>query len=166
MIPATNPIDKTDFNENFAKIYEAAKNRFANEFGDKDASFKDEKYKTKHAATIHLKEANVGMVIDAENLKSYRIEYKFSASSLEDAKAVKKETAEMVKNLVPKDYKTYSSYVPGYAGYMCEFFEYNSEVFAEVSKKPVVKVGIILIEEGKYILEILVSEPVFKTSER
>jgi hypothetical protein len=67
---------------------------------------------------------------------------------------------------MPSDYKTYSTYVAGYAGYMTEMFEYNSDVFAEISKKPVVRVGIILLEEGKYNLEIIVSEPVFKEFKR
>ena len=71
-----------------------------------------------------------------------------------------------MKTLLPSDYKTYSTYVAGYAGYMTEMFEYNSDIFAEVSKRPVVRVGIILLSEGKYNLEVIVSEPVFKTSER
>ena len=86
--------------------------------------------------------------------------------AVNEAKSVKKEVADLVKTLLPSDYKTYSTYVAGYAGYMTEMFEYNSDIFAEVSKRPVVRVGIILLSEGKYNLEVIVSEPVFKTSER
>jgi hypothetical protein len=108
----------------------------------------------------------VNLLLDQTDLLTYQVIYSFDASTLEEAKAIKKETADMVKTLVPSDYKTYSTYVAGYAGYMTEMFEYNSDVFAEVSKRPVVRVGIILVSEGKYQLEILVSEPVFKVAER
>lgn len=161
-----NPIDKTTFKENFLKIFEAAKTRFANEFGKEEAGFKHEKYTKKYESTLNMDGASTSMVIDGENIKSYKIEYSFKAATLDEAKEVKKETSDLLKTIVPSDYKSKSSYVPGYAGYMCDFFEYNSDIFAEVSKKPVVRVGIILEEEGKYILEILVSEPVFKTSEK
>lgn len=163
---SNNPIDKTNFKEDFTKIFEAAKNRFANEYGDQDSGFKHEKYTKKYAAKLEMSGATTCMVVDAENIKSYKMEYSFKAATLDEAKEVKKETSELIKAALPSDYKSKSSYVPGYAGYMCDFFEYNSDVFAEVSKKPVIRVGIILEEEGKYILEILVSEPVFKTSEK
>lgn len=163
---SNHPIDKTNFKDQFSKIFEAAKSRFANEYGVEVTGFKDETYSKKYEAKLEMSGANTAMVIDGENIKSYKIEYSFKAATLDEAKEVKKQTSELLKTILPSDYKSKSSYVAGYAGYMCDFFEYNSEIFAEVSKKPVVRVGIILEEEGKYILEILVSEPVFKTSEK
>lgn len=162
---ANNPIDKSDFKTQFNLVVEAAKKRFVSEIGASEKST-DELYKKKYATTIPFKNANVSLLVDQSDLLIYQIIYPFDAATLDDAKAVKKEVADLVKTLLPADYKTYSTYVAGYAGYMTEMFEYNSDIFAEVSKKPVVRVGIILLSEGKYNLEIIVSEPVFKTAER
>jgi hypothetical protein len=162
---AENPIDKTDFTTQFKSVFEAAKKRFTSEMGTAQNS-NDALYKKKYSTTIPFKNATVNLLLDQTDLLTYQVIYSFDASTLEEAKAIKKETADMVKTLVPSDYKTYSTYVAGYAGYMTEMFEYNSDVFAEVSKRPVVRVGIILVSEGKYQLEILVSEPVFKVAER
>jgi hypothetical protein len=162
---ANNPVDKSDFNTQFKLVFEAAKKRFASEMGSSQSS-DDANYKKKYSTNIPFKNATVSLLMDQTDLLTYRIIYSFDAATLDEAKAVKKETADLVKTLVPSDYKTYSTYVAGYAGYMTEMFEYNSDVFAEVSKRPVVRVGIILLSEGKYNLEILVSEPVFKVAER
>lgn len=162
---AKSPIDKSDFSTQFKLVFEAAKKRFASEMGASEKST-DELYKKKYAATIPFKNASVSLLVDQSDLLTYQVIYPFDAASLDEAKAVKKEVADLVKTLLPSDFKTYSTYVAGYAGYMTEMFEYNSDVFAEVSKRPVIRVGIILLSEGKYNLEIIVSEPVFKTTER
>ena len=160
-----NPIDKSDFSTQFKSVVEAAKKRFANEMGALQSST-DDNYKKKYATTIPFKNAAVSLLVDQSDLLTYQIIYPFDATTLDEAKSIKKEVADLVKTLLPSDYKTYSTYVAGYAGYMTEMFEYNSDIFAEVSKRPVVRVGIILLSEGKYNLEVIVSEPVFKTSER
>ncbi len=162
---AKNPIDKSDFSTQFKLVVEAAKKRFAFEMGASQSST-DDNYKKKYATTILFKNATVSLLVDQSDLLTYQIIYPFDAATLDEAKSVKKEVADLVKTLLPSDYKTYSTYVAGYAGYMTEMFEYNSDIFAEVSKRPVVRVGIILLSEGKYNLEVIVSEPVFKTSER
>ena len=162
---AKNPIDKSDFSTQFKLVVEAAKKRFAFEMGASQSST-DDNYKKKYATTIPFKNATVSLLVDQSDLLTYQIIYPFDAATLDEAKSVKKEVADLVKTLLPSDYKTYSTYVAGYAGYMTEMFEYNSDIFAEVSKRPVVRVGIILLSEGKYNLEVIVSEPVFKTSER
>lgn len=163
---AKSPIDKTDFSTQFKLVFEAAKKRFASEFGAQESSYSNENYAKKYATTIPFKNGTVALLVDNSDLKTYQILYSFDAVTLDEAKAVKKEAADLVKTLVPSNYKTYSTYVAGYAGYMTEMFEYNSDVFAEVSKQPVVRVGIISVSEGKYNLEIIVSEPVFKAVER
>ena len=162
---AKNPIDKSDFSTQFKSVVEAAKKRFASEMGALQSST-DDNYKKKYATTIPFKNATVSLLVDQSDLLTYQIIYPFDPTTLDEAKSVKKEVADLVKTLLPSDYKTYSTYVAGYAGYMTEMFEYNSDIFAEVSKRPVVRVGIILLSEGKYNLEVIVSEPVFKTSER
>jgi hypothetical protein len=164
--PGTNPMDKSDFSTQFKLVFEAAKKRFITEFGEQDKTYSDENYKNKFATTILFKNASVCLLEDNSNLKTFQILYSFDAASLDDAKAIKKEAADLIKTLLPSNYKTYSTYVPGYAGYMTEMFEYNSDIFAEVAKQPVARVGIILVSEGKYNLEIIVSEPVFKTGEK
>lgn len=159
---ATAPYDKTDFTTQFPLVFEAAKKRFVNEFGAQDRNFTSDIYAKKFGATIAFKNGTVSLLEDAEQLKTYQILYSFEAATLDEAKSIKKEAAVLIQSLLPADYKTYSTYVAGYAGYMTEMFEYNSDIFAEVSKRPVVRVGIILLSDGKYNLEIIVSEPVFK----
>lgn len=156
------PYDKADFSTQFQLVFEAAKKRFVNEFGAQDKSFTSDVYAKKFGATIPFKNGTVSLLEDAEQLKTYQVLFPFEAASLDEAKSIKKEAATLVKSLLPADYKTYSTYVAGYAGYMTEMFEFNSDIFAEVSKRPVVRIGIILLSEGKYNLEIIVSEPVFK----
>jgi len=163
---ATNPADKSDFTTNFKLVYEAAKKRFVSEKGAQASGFSSEKYVKKYTTTISFKDATVGIMEDSDQLLTFQILYSFSAATLDEAKAVKKEMGDWVKSLVPADYKTSSTYTAGYAGYMTDLYEYNSDIFAEISKRPVVRVGIIATEEGKYNLEILVSEPVFKTVDR
>lgn len=166
MIPAaTSPIDKVDFSAQLKSTFEAAKKRFVSELSAQDNSYSGT-YSKKFATTIAFKNASVSIMEDTDQLKICRIVYTFDAATLDEAKEIKKQTADLVKTLMPADYKTYSTYTAGYAAYMVEVFEYNSEVFAEISKRPVVRVGIILESEGKYLLEILVSEPVFKTVDR
>lgn len=164
--PFNNPADKSDFTTNFKLVYEAAKKRFVSEKGSQASGFSSEKYAKKFATTISFKDASVGIMEDSDQLLTFQILYSFSAATLDEAKAVKKEMGEWVKSLLPTDYKSSSTYTAGYAGYMTDLYEYNSDIFAEISKRPVVKVGIIATEEGKYNLEILVSEPVFKTADR
>lgn len=163
--PVVAPYDKADFSTQFKAVFEAAKKRFVSEIGARDNAYSGT-YSKKYAATIAFKNASAGIVEDEGELKTFQTLYSFDAATLDEAKEIKKQTIDLVKSLLPADYKNSSTYTAGYAGYMTELFEYNSDIFAEISKRPVVRVGIILVSEGKYTLEILVSEPVFKMVDR
>jgi hypothetical protein len=162
---AVSPLDKDDFSTNFKSTFEAAKKRFVSEIGSLQNGSTGS-YAKMFSTTILFKNATSVIVEDNDQLKICQIIYSFDASTLDEAKGIKKLTSDLVKTLVPADYKMYSTYTAGYAGYMTDVFEYNSDIFAEISKRPVVRVGIILKSEGKYQLEILIAEPVFKTTDR
>lgn len=99
------------------------------------------------------------LVIDKDEVLNHHVVFD-GGSSKETALATLRKFIDATKPLLPPKFKESKTIDMGYADQNAYKVEYDSEVFAEVAKKPSLVFGI-KEKDGKYTVDILVMAPVF-----
>ena len=90
---------------------------------------------------------------------SWKVEYRVAGR--DEAKKLKEQLAVLVEGaLPPGDYKKTQGYGADYFDYLKYTFEFNSEVYAEVNKRPAIEIGA-LKEGDAYVVVLLLRQPYF-----
>lgn len=107
------------------------------------------------------KSTSVVQVIEDDS-DNFRVMVIYDAGQYkENAQKMFDELAAILGNLIPSDYPRKDNYIPGYVDQKVYLWDFASDNFADVAKKPSVTIGM-RESNGKYAVELLIMEPVFK----
>jgi hypothetical protein len=152
--------DGADFSAKFKKLIELAKTYYKGEKTGTGTPVSDGVYVKAYDCVTKFNGAVVSRIIeDGDNVCQHQVHYE--AADKAAAVTLMGEIKKLVVSGVPANYKEGITYDARYFDAQCVFFEYNSDVFAEVAKKPSVKMGIIN-KDGKHYVEVLIIESVFR----
>ncbi len=86
----------------------------------------------------------------------------FCGSTKENAKRIWKQIGDVVSASIPDGFLKQEKYAADFVDYKEIYFEWNSDKFADVQKRPTVEIGISKDSNGDFTVVIKIAEPYFK----
>jgi hypothetical protein len=152
--------DAADFTAKFKKLFESAKTYFKNEKSGTGVAISDGPFVKQYDGVTRFNGATVSrMVEDGDGVNQHQVHYTVADKAA--AVALVAQIQKIVLANIPSTFKEGTTYDARYHDMQAIFYEYNSDVFAEVAKRPSVKLGAIE-KDGKYVVEVLILEAVFQ----
>ncbi len=147
------------YKADFKIIFDAAKSYYKTDKTGEATKITDEYFTSEIPCKSHFQNsAQSRLVTDKEEVTIHQVLFT-GGKTLEETQTFFKKIAEVTKTLVPLNYKVSTTVNLKYDDKTSTTFELNSDVFAQVAKKPSVVMGIIKKQEAYYV-EILVMGPV------
>lgn len=153
-------LGKDDYSAKFKIVFEAAKKHFKTEKTGTGTVIADGNFVMEYTPLTRFDNAELNrVVIDKDQAAWYQLRF---AAGTDKAEAEKKfeEAVALTKTLLPTTFAASTTYSDQYNKGEVTVIEYKSDVFAEVVKRPGIRMGL-MQKDAKYSIEILVMEAFF-----
>lgn len=159
--PAQTALDEAAFSATFKTVFEAAKTYFKSEKVGAGKDITETPFVKAYDCNTKFKDASVSRIVaDEEMVCQHQVHYSAGTDKAAATALYKKIEALVIKGL-PTNYHQNTTYDSRYYDSQAMVSEYNSEVFAEVAKRPSIKMGVMQID-GTYYVEVLIMENIFR----
>lgn len=148
------------YTADFKPIFEAAKKYYKTDKKADGASLPGPDFIKEYESLTSFQNALYSkLVADKDGVLNHRVLFN-AGKTKEEALETLKLFVDATKPLMPPKFKENKSINVRYIGMQGVTLEYDSELFAEVAKKPTVTFGVIE-EKGEFKIEVLIMAPVF-----
>ena len=153
-------LGKDDYSSKFKIIFESAKKHFKTEKTGAGSAITDGNFVMEYTPLTKFDNALLNrVVVDKDDAVWYQLRYD---AGTDKAEAEKKfaEAVELTKTLVPSTFSMGTTYSDQYEKGEVTTLEHKSDVFAEVMKRPSIRMGL-MQKDGRYIIEMMMMEAFF-----
>lgn len=152
-VPATYASD-------FKIVLESAKKYFKGDLSGNPKLVADKDFDQEYACKNKFQGAVVSrLVTDKDGIVNHHVQFA-AGNNKEAALQVLTKYVETTKPLLPPNYKESDNVIMRFVNSRGFVYEFNSEVFAEVSKKPTITIGLVQAGEN-YLVDICIMAPSF-----
>lgn len=148
------------YTADFKLIFEAAKKYYKTDKEGEGQKITDDFFILEYKSKTHFQGARITrLVADKDEVLNHQAVFT-AGNNKTEAEKLLRQFIDATTPLMPANFKETKSVNMKYVGQSDYTLEFNSDVFAEVAKKPTVRFGLIE-NNGIYSIEVLVMAPVF-----